>query len=185
MKLLIIESIPGNAAEIGAQLVADGHEVVKCADEHGGPCRGISKHAECPMESHIDLTIVTREHGSAHTLGEMGSVCATRHRVPIVEVDPGQADDELPSVTVAGAVAKRVVEAGYATAIHHELVHLPALVDVERTPGRIHVTVQVPTSEGSPQQLSSVADRARHAVRTHDPYVNGIDVAVTCYPDPL
>ena len=26
--------------------------------------------------------------------------------------------------------------------------------------------------------------RARHAVRSHDPYVKGIDVSVVCYPDP-
>ncbi|MGB8861174.1 MAG: hypothetical protein WCC60_18095 [Ilumatobacteraceae bacterium] len=184
MKLLLIESTPGNANEIGANLVADGHQVVTCADEHGGPCRGATTHAECPMEGHIDLTIVAREHGSAHTLAEMGSVCATRHRVPMVEVDPSQVDDELPSVTVANAVAKRAVEAGYATAIRHELGHLPALVEVERLPGRIHVTVQVPTSEGSTPKLSAVADRARHAVRSHDPYVDGIDVSVVCYPDP-
>ena len=184
MKLLLIESTPGNASEIGANLVADGHEVVTCADEQGGPCRGISQHADCPMEGHIDLTIVAREHDAAHTLAEMGSVCATRHRVPVVEVDPSQVDDELPSVMVASAVAKRAVEAGYATAIRHELQHIPALVDVERTPGRIHVSVQVPTSEGAPQKLSAVADRARHAVRSHDPYVNGIDVSVICYPDP-
>ena len=185
MKLLLIESTPGNAHEIGADLIAEGHEVVTCADEHGGPCRGISQHAECPMEHHIDLTIVAREHGSAHTLDEMGSVCAMRHRVPMVEVDPRQVADELPSVKVANAVAKRAIEAGYATAVRHELGHLPALVDVERTPGRIHVSVQVPASQGaSSQQLSAVADRARHAVRAHDPYVSGIDVAVVCYPDP-
>ena len=184
MKLLLIESTPGNANEINASLLADGHEVVTCADEHGGPCRGIDRHVECPMESHIDLTIVAREAGSAHTLAEMGSVCATRHRVPMVEVDPQQVDDELPSVVVANALAKRGVEAGYAAAIRHELGHLPALVDVERTPRRVHVMVQVPASEGSPQKLSAVADRARHAVRSHDPYVKGIDVSVVCYPDP-
>lgn len=102
----------------------------------------------------------------------------------MVEVDPQQVDDELPSVVVANALAKRGVEAGYAAAIRHELGHLPALVDVERTPGRVHVMVQVPASEGSPQKLSAVADRFRHAVRSHDPYVKGIDVSVVCYPDP-
>ena len=184
MKLLLIESTPGNAEEIGADLIAEGHEVVTCADEHGGPCRGTGQHVDCPMESHIDLTIVAREQGSVHTLAERGSVCATRHRVPMVEIDPRQVADELPSVKVANAVAKRAVEAGYATAIRHELGHLPALVEVERTPGRIHVSVQVPSSEGSAQKLSAVADRARHAVRAHDPYVSGIDVSVVCYPDP-
>ena len=36
MKLLLIESTPGNAEEIGADLIAEGHEVVTCADEPGG-----------------------------------------------------------------------------------------------------------------------------------------------------
>ncbi len=184
MKLLLIESTPGNATEIGAHLAADGHEVVSCADEHGGPCRGAADHAECPLEGHIDLTIVAREAGAAHTLAEMGSVCATRHRVPSVEIDPNQVADDLPSVTVARAVATRAVEAGYASAVRNELSHLPALVAVERTPERIHVTVQVPDSQRTAAKLSAVADRARHAVRQHDPYVKGIDVSVVCYPDP-
>jgi len=184
MKLLLIESTPGNAQEIGAHLLADGHEIITCADDHGGPCRGVNHHAACPMESHIDLTIVAREPGATHTLAEMGSVCATRHRVPLVEVDPSQADDEMPSVTVAKAVAKRAVEAGYATAVRNELSHVAALVDVDRMENRVHVTVQVPAAQGStPQQISAIADRARHAVRTHDPYVAAIDVAVVCYPD--
>jgi len=184
MKLLLIESTPGNAAEIGAHLAADGHEIVTCADEHGGPCRGSTHHAECPLEDHVDLTIVAREANTPRTLAEMGSVCATRHRVPMVEVDPRQIDDELPSVEVAGAVATRAVEAAYAAAIRQELGHLPALVEVSRTPKRIHVTVQVPESQRSAMKLSAVADRARNAVRMHDPFVNGIDISVVCYPDP-
>ena len=84
------------------------------------------------------------------------------------------------------SVSWKVFEAtqGYGAAIRNELGHLPALVDVSRTPGRIHVTVQVPDSQRAAMKLSAVADRARHAVRTHDPYVNAIDVSVVCYPDP-
>ena len=182
MRLLLIESTPGNATEIGAHLTAEGHEVVTCADEHGGPCRGATHHVACPMEQHIDLTIVTREPGAVRTLAEMGSVCATRHRVPLMEVDPSQ--EGLPSVAVAQAVAGRAVTAGYATAIRHELAHLPALVDVHRSPDHIQVTVQVPEAHNTPQALSAVADRARKAVREYDPYVKGIDVSVVCYPDP-
>ncbi len=184
MKLLLIESTPGIATELGADLVAGGHEVVTCTDEHGGPCRGVEQHAACPLEQHIDLTILARDPAAARSLAEMGSVCAARHRVPMVEVDPRQIDDELPSVRVASAVAQRAAEAGYATAIRQELSHLPALVDVDRTPSRIHVSVQVPSSQNTPQKLSAIADRARHAVRQHDPYVNCIDVSVVCYPDP-
>lgn len=184
MKLLLIESTPGIATEIGSHLAAEGHEVVRCADEHGGPCRGIDHHEECPLEGHIDLAIVARDAGADRTLAEMGSVCASRHRVPLVEVDPRQDGDELPSVKVANALAKRAAEAGYATAIRRELGDATALVQVERTPGRIHVSIQVPASEASAQQLSAAADRARHAVRAHDPYVKGIDVSVASYPDP-
>jgi hypothetical protein len=184
MKLLLIESTPGNATDIQSDLVAGGHEVLTCNDEHGGPCRGVEHHAHCPMEQHIDMAIVTRTPGSDHTLDEMGSVCAARHRVPMVEVDPAEVADDLPSVAVASALATRRVEAGYAAAIRQELGHVAAIVDVRRETNRIHVNVQVPASQGTPARLSAVADRARHAVREHDPFINGIDVAVVTYPDP-
>lgn len=185
MKLLLIESTTGNATAIQTDLLADGHDVVTCTDDHGGPCKGATQHRACPMEQHIDMAIVTREPGTVHTLAEMGSVCATRHRVPLVEVDPADVADDLPNVAVASALATRRVEAGYATAIRHELGHLAAIVDVRREPHLIHVTVQVPASDGTPTKLSFVADRARHAVREHDPFVSGIDVAVVTYPDPV
>lgn len=184
MKLLLIESTPGTAAELGDTLAADGHELVSCSGEHGEPCRGVGDHTACPLEGHVDLAIVARSPGAVHTLDEIGSICAARHRVPTVEVDPDNVADDLASVTVATAVATRGIEAAYAAAVRHQLPHLPALVDVRRTPDLIHVNVQVPASAGSAQSLAAVADRARHAVRTHDPFVKGIDVSVVCYPDP-
>lgn len=184
MKLLLIESTPGNAAAVEADLRAEGHDVLTCSDGHGGPCRGVEHHADCPMEQHIDLAIVARAPGSPRSLDEMGSVCATRHRVPLVEVDPSDVADDLPSVTVATALATRRVEAGFAAAIRQELPNVAAIVDVRREPNRIHVTVQVPASHGGASEVSAVADRARHAVRQHDPYVSGIDVSVVTYPDP-
>lgn len=184
MKLLLIESAPGNAAIIAGELVANGHEIVACTDDHGGPCRGASHHDECPLEGHVDLAILAREPGSPRTLAEMGSVCATRHRVPLVEVDPQHPADDLPDLTVANALARRKVEAAYAQAVRNELGAVPALVDVRREPTRIVATVQVPASFDTPAKRSMVADRAREAVREHDPYVAAIDVSVVCYPDP-
>ncbi len=185
MKLLLIESTPGIATAIQSELRADGHEVLMCNDDHGGPCRGTEHHANCPMEQHIDMAIVTREPGSEHTLNEMGSVCATLHRVPLVEVDPQSVHDDLPSVRVVQAVATCRVEAAYAKAIRQELHYLAAIVSVRRDPNRIHVTVQVPASEASTSRVSAIADRARHAVREHDQFVGAIDVAVVTYPDPV
>ena len=179
MKLLLIESTPGNARQISDHLAAEGHELLTCHDDHGSPCRGVHHGADCPMEQHVDLTILAREPHAPRTLDEMGSVCATRHRVPLLEVDPA---GEVPSATVAAAVAARAAMAGYANVIRQELAHVAAIVDVERDEQRIHVTVQVPQEHGSSQALSAVADRARHAVRQHDPYVKVIDVSVLCYP---
>lgn len=184
MKLLLIESSPGNATAIESDLLADGHEVLTCSDEHGGPCRGVQHHSLCPMEQHIDMAIITRDPRAGHTLHEMGSVCAAQHRVPLVEVDPQDVSDDLPSVQVAHAVATRRVEAGYATAVRHELGNMPAIVDVRRDQKRVHITVQVPASIASASKMSAVADRARFAAREHDPFVSGIDVSVVTYPDP-
>jgi len=184
MKLLLIESTPGNATAIAGDLVANGHEIITCADDKGGPCKGIAQHTDCPLDGFVDMAIVTREPGAVHTLAEMGGVCAQRHRVPLVEVDPAHPADDLPDLTVANALASRKVEAAYAQAIRHELGGVPALVDVRREPTRIVASVQVPASHGSPAGMSAVADRARKAVREHDPYVGSIDVNVVCYPDP-
>jgi len=183
MKVLLIESSTNQASDLSKQLAAEGHEVVRCADEHGGACRGVEHHAECPLEQSVDLAILTREPNSPHTLAEMGSVCASRHRVPLVVVDPQQLDDELPNATVAAAVANRSVEAGYAAAVRKELSHLPTVVDVRRLHDNVRVHVQIPASQDTPAARSAAADRARFAVRTHDPFVRSIDVSVACFPD--
>jgi hypothetical protein len=117
MKLLLIESTPGNSSPLRSGLQADGHEVLSCRDERGGPCRGVAHHHDCPLEHHVDMAIVAREPGSAHTLHEMGGVCAQGHRVPLVEVNPFDLADGLPSVAVASALATRRVEEGYSAAV--------------------------------------------------------------------
>jgi hypothetical protein len=182
MKLLLIESTRGQADAIRGDLVSEGHQVVGCAGDNGEPCRGVAQLDRCPLEGHIDLAIVTRTPGTTHTLAEMGGVCAERHRVPLIEVDPANVADEMPSVVVSTALATRAVEAAYATAVRHELADIPALVTAHRTPGRVRVDVQIPANLGDPARVAAVADRARHAVRTHDTFVRIIDVSVSCYP---
>ncbi len=183
MRLLLIESRPGTGSAIEADLIAQGHDVSSCNDDHGGPCRGVADHRECPMEAHLDLTIVARSGTAERSLNEMGAVCAAQHRIPLVEIDVDDPTGELPSVAVANAVATRRVEAGYATAIRVELGTVPAMVDVRREPNRVHATIQIPQREATQARLSAVADRARHAVREHDPFVSCIDVSVVTYPD--
>lgn len=183
MKVLLVESSPNQSSDLSEQLVSEGHEVVRCADDHGGPCRGVDHHAECPLEQGVDLAILTREPKSPQTLTEMGSICAQRHRVPLVVVDPAQLFDELPSVSVASALANRVVESAYAAAVRRELENLPIVVDVRHLVDRVIVNLQLPSSQDTPAARSAAADRARFAVRTHDPFVKTIDVSIVCYPD--
>jgi hypothetical protein len=179
MKLLLIESAPGSAQTIHEHLLAQGHDVLSCNDSQGGPCRGVADHAECPLHGEVDLAVVARPHDEhQHTLNEMGAVCAAQHRIPTVEVDPALADDEMPSVEVAGALATRRVEAAYAAAVKHELGDVQARVEAHRRAGRVHVTVHLPDVPTDHTKLAAVADRARHAIRTYDPFVPGIDVSV-------
>jgi hypothetical protein len=185
MRLLLLESVPGNAAAIESELLAGGHEVVTCHDGHGGPCRGAEHHHDCPLEQHVDLAIVTRERNAEHLLSEMGSVCAGRHRVPVVEVDPSNTADDLPDLAVATALGARRVEAGYAQAVRQQFPDMPALVDVRREATRVVVTVQIPADVATVAVVSRVADRARQAVRVHDTFVAGIDINVVPYPVPV
>ena len=176
--MLLIESSPSQASGLREQLAAEGHEVVHCSDDRGGPCRGAEHHADCPLEQSVDLAILTREPEAPQTLAEMGSICASRHRVPLVVVDPTQLRDELPNVTVAAANARRAVDSAYAAAVRRELSHLSTVVEARRTADKVQVHVQLPASQHSPAARSAVADRARFAVRTHDPFVKQIDVSV-------
>ena len=185
MRLLLIESTPGVGSAIESDLRAHGHELVSCNDADGGPCRGIEHHRDCPMEAHVDMTIVARAGDVAPSLNEMGAVCSSRYRVPTVHVDTTDPTGELPSVAVASALATRRVEAGYEAAVRAELGTVPAMVNVRREPDRIHATVQIPQREATQSKLSAVADRARHAVREHDPFVSCIDVSVVTYPDAI
>ncbi len=183
MKVLLIESTPNQSRDLSEQLAGEGHDVVHCTDAHGGPCRGVAHQADCPLQHSVDLAILTREPQSPHTLAEMGSVCADRHRVPLVVVDPTQLFDEMPSATVAAAVANRAVESAYAVAVRKELASLPIVVDVRRLTDSVVVHLQLPSSQDNAARRSAAADRARFAVRTHDPFVQQIDISVSCYPD--
>ena len=183
MRLLLVEATPGNSASLRSGLEAEGHEVLSCTDRRGGPCRGVADHADCPMGAPVDMAIVAREPGSAHSLHEMGGVCAQGHRVPLVEVNPFDEADGLPSLAAASAMATAHVEQAYAAAIRSEIDSLPVMVDVRREPNRIHATVQVPASAVDRASMTWAADRARAAIRRHDPFISCIDVSVVTYPD--
>jgi hypothetical protein len=177
MDVLVIESSPGIASTLQHRLVRDGHEVITCNDLRGGPCRGVESHEQCPMTHHIDLAVHARQRGAAPTLNEMGSVCALRHRVPIVTLYPGDEFGPGPSTEIAAGVARRQVEAGYAAAVRRHLKQAVTGIAVQREHQRIHVTLTI-AEPMSAQSIGRLVDRARQAVREHDCYTPVVDISV-------
>lgn len=182
MKLLLVESEPGLASSIEDRLTAGGHDVVTCADDLGGPCRGVADHTGCPLHGHVDLTILARHPVGGRTLGEMGAVCAEQHRVPLVEVDPADPTPVVDELDATVDLARRRVEAEDAAAARRELqragVDADVRVDVRRTAGRVEAVAHLPARWATPTQRAALADRVRHALRTRDPFVRVIDVSV-------
>ncbi len=177
MEVLLIESSPGVAATLQRRLMRDGHDVISCNDADGGPCKGVESDASCPMTQHVDVAILARERDVTPSLNEMGSVCAKRHRVPLVTLYPGDEFGPGASTEIAAAVARREIEAGYVAAVRRGLGHDAGDITVLREHQRIHVALSV----GEPrtaEEMSSMADRARKAVRDHDSHTPVIDVSV-------
>jgi hypothetical protein len=183
MDVLLIESSPGIATTLQHRLIHDGHEVISCNDSHGGPCRGVESGDACPMEMHIDVAVLARERDAAPSLNEMGSVCAIRHRVPLVTLYPGDEFGPGASTEIAAAVARREVEAGYVAAVRRELGHAVDDITVLREHQRIHVSLSVSTATDA-QAVSRLADRARHAVREHDRTTPVVDISVVMTETP-
>ncbi|MGZ4772813.1 MAG: hypothetical protein ACXV3B_09045, partial [Ilumatobacteraceae bacterium] len=141
MDVLLIESSPGIATSLQHRLIRDGHEVVSCNDSQGGPCRGVERNESCPLDQHVDIAVLARERDTEPSLNEMGSVCALRHRVPLVTLYPGDEFGPGPSTEVAAAVARRELEAGYVAAIRRPLGHIVGDSTVVREPNPIPATL--------------------------------------------
>lgn len=179
MKLLLLEAMPGIGRSIHEQLTAAGHLVSTCHDsETNGPCRSVSAGADCPLNSPVDLAVVVRPDGMADTLLEMGAVCAERHRIPVMWIDPATGAHPDDRVRIAAAAGHDRIEAAYATVVRIALGRPAAGVEARRDPDRVQITVNLP-QPADPATRATVADQARVAVRNYDPFVRTIDVSVT------
>ncbi|MEY4372766.1 MAG: hypothetical protein RL219_1535 [Actinomycetota bacterium] len=187
MRVLLVESTPGNAHEVNSWLTDAGHEVVRCFDTPVTfGCRGTVAHNDCPLESRADMALLVRDlAGHAHTLTEMGAVCAMRHRIPVVEVtEPHSRDLDATMLGALAAVQYRTEHADYEHAVRDALGRLPGLAHAERVqvvvtlqPDRVHAMLHVPDDlDGA--LVSTMVDHAGRALRAHDPHVRVIDVGV-------
>ena len=181
MDVLVIESSPGIASTLQDRLTRDGHEVISCNDSHGGPCRGVESNEACPLSKHIDVAVLARQRGAQPSLNEMGAVCASRHRVPLVTLYPGDEFGPGVSTEIAAAVARREVEAAYVAAVRRQLRHGVEDITATREFQRIHVTITVAKAM-SAQTIGRLADRARQAVREYDTHTPVVDISVVRAP---
>jgi hypothetical protein len=178
MKLLVLESEQGLARKVSTALARAGHQVATCTDaDNDSPCRSVDEPSGCPLHHPIDVAVVVRPPGAGDTLREMGAVCAERHRVPVVRVEPTQVDLDR-TVKAAAAAGKDRAEAACAAAVRTALATEDVRVEVGREHDRTRVKVEV-AEQDVHAVVWTIADRAREAVRRYDPFVKAIDISVT------
>ena len=183
MRILLVADDVDDGLAVDAALTADGHDVSSCNDEFGGPCRGLDHIEACPLEHHVDLAVVARAANTRRGLGEMGSLCATRHRVGVIEIDPGQPSGE--SIAGLHAQAERGICHAYERTIIEALrtsgESEGVFITVARNRGEVRVMVSADAGRSarmSSSDVAALADRVRDATRRHDRFARSIDVSV-------
>lgn len=180
MRILLVASRAEDAHAVEASLLDEGHTVASCQDTDGSPCRGIEHHEWCPLETSVDIAVVARGHGTEPTLAEMGAVCAARHRVGVVRLDP--ADVRIERLYEMADTAERVVCAAYEASIRLQIAQVVPTtcephVSVSRRDADVEVNLVL--DQALDQHVTgALADRARAAVRSYDPFARVIDVVV-------
>lgn len=179
MKILLVANHPDDAQAVEHALVAEGHSVATCHDERGGPCRGVSSPESCPLETSVDLTVIARSPEQHRGIDEMGAICAARHRIGVVEIDPN-APSEVPLYELADAAEDRICreyERSVLDTIREIQPDLPLQVSVRRHDRDVRVRIQLQTDAGT-LETTAIADRARAGVRRHDRFAQVIDIAL-------
>lgn len=177
MRILLASRNEAIHERLSDRWTQDGHDVVVCADGIGDPCRGVRAPDQCPLRTHVDLAVLVSTSSSPSGLAEMGFVCAQRHRVATVTIDPVLAADELWHLESERSSAQGRLEADDARAVHEWLPNATDIT-VRRRPRQIAVEVLLPTPIADAKERLVVADRARQAVRARDAYVDVIDISV-------
>jgi hypothetical protein len=125
------------------------------------------------------LAVIARSAGSRRGIDEMGAVCAARHRVGVVELDPSSpADSSLYDLADAAESRMcREYEAIITATVRETSPVAPLAVTVKRHDHDIRVQLDL-GFEATPLEVTALADRARAGVRRHDRFARTIDVSV-------
>jgi hypothetical protein len=202
MRVLLLETAPGEAAVEVAQLEAAGHEVARCHDagDDRFACNGLIEGRQCPLEERVvDVAIVVGDAAATGSVAHDGVRCALRRHVPLVVAS----DASTPYADFATVVASRedlvaAAEEASASPLRrhgeaagrsmrsvleaHGYDPKTATVEVIRRGTDLRVTVD--TGEPVSRAVADILSvRIVGAVRDVDPYARIIDVTVLSVED--
>jgi hypothetical protein len=84
MRILLMHDITPEQPVVEI-LRAAGHEIVRCSDpgHPGFPC--VALDGTCPLDAGVDVAVIVHDRPSTDiAMGEVGAICATRDRIPVV-----------------------------------------------------------------------------------------------------
>ena len=197
MRVLLVGTLPGAIDRTEEVLTSGGHEVVHCRDEHAGtfPCTALTDRGSCPFEaSPVDVVVTARDRAWPRPSPlEDGAVCGIHRFVPLVvhgttalepfdqwAVAETTTEDELLGAVERAAGAPLAEHGTVATRTMRDLLAGEggaaegSTVEVRRSGGRLVVSLAL-TPEAEPF-ASAITVKLLTALRSLDPYADGIDV---------
>jgi hypothetical protein len=204
MRVLLLETEAGSAADAAVQLEAGGHEVLRCHEQsqrRAFPCAGLSDPSACPLEGPgVDVALTVRHAPLPQPADlEDGVAGARRAHVPLVVAGESRdnpfashgatlaAGDDLVAVCEQAANAPLprhgmvALDALRASLSRHGMPDADADAIVHRSRDGLRVTLFVPA--GAPEDAAALATtRVVGALRALDARARSIDVAMEYLP---
>jgi hypothetical protein len=195
LKVLVLESDRGAAADAIMKLEAAGHNVVRCHDDgaHTFPCNALREDANCPLRGQfVDVVVTVRDRPLLQPAPtEDGVSCALQRHIPLVVAGDATMNpyEEYATATVSGDdVVSAAEDAAAAPLPLHSQVATEAVAEVAgrrgmpasspvtvyRRAGRLYAVVAADDIDESARPMASV--RITSALRTIDFDSTGIDV---------
>jgi len=169
MRTLLIESSPGVGLEAAYELVAAGHEVLRCQPEgaQSFPCTDLTSPGSCPLHGvdQVDVALVTRAARDLEpTTAEAGVTCALRAGVPVTVLghpsarnpyagwsEAATCSDPVQACMAAVDSAREAIVAPLRQEVVRMVTAAGGVVDdgqidvvMQRADGRVHLEVIVP-----------------------------------------
>jgi hypothetical protein len=189
VKILLIDSVEGTSEVVAHEMQNAGHTVVACYDRGAVRCVGAER-VGCPLDADdVDCAVLVEEPTTAEVaprlpLREAGTLCASRHRVPVLRLADGAVQAEELERRCEREHGVR--DHALADLVQTEVDRIPmvacfgpgaVMVHVHRTSGRMSVVLDI-ASVVSDEAVRSAVTWATRAARDADAYCRSIDISV-------